>query len=105
MLAHGLYAEHFLALLFGLVGLIVGVASVVKAARGSRHWGLFAGLAFGCATVAVICGAHSYGDLLTAFSWRLALESPDFRLCFVPSLALCLLGLLVGMYRRSTNPA
>jgi len=34
MVAHGLYVERFLALLFGLVNLIVGMASVVMAARG-----------------------------------------------------------------------
>lgn len=104
MLAHGLYTGHALAMLCGLHGLIVGIAAVVKAARGSRRRGIFAGVALGSAAIALACGAHLEGSLLRVDGWSGAWESPDFRVCFVPGLALGLLALLVGACRRSRIP-
>lgn len=99
MLAYGLYGEHLLALLSGRVGLVTGIVAIVKAARGARRWALFGAAAIGCSAVALGCGAY------VCDGFRLALESPDFLLCFVPGFVGGTLGLLVVACRPIRLPA
>lgn len=44
MLAHGLYAEHLIALLTGIIGFFVGFAAIYMAGSGKRYWELVTGL-------------------------------------------------------------
>lgn len=92
MLAHGLYTEHVVAALLGLVGLCCGFLAIVLGALRKRHWGKLACVGLlgpiGFFLIAPVCGADPW-----------VVQSEDCQFVLVPSIVVAVIGLLVGVAR------
>ena len=106
LLAHGIYLEHVLALAFGLFGLVFGVVGLVAVFRGSRRAAVLSLVAIAASLVVLECGICYYsGGALGFDHLRDVVESPDFRLLFLPGLLIGVVTFLAEMIRRGKSPA